>query len=226
MKIVANKKYFEVRPMIIVFTGAKGSGKDTCAYSLRKYLALCQYTTVGDPIKSKSVNFADKLREVCSDLFGMTHSQMIDPAQKEVPLDHWPFQTPRYILQRFATEGTRSCWPDMWVHHWQQRASLELRLGSIVVVTDLRFPNERVAIEKLAMEEQVPFVIINVVRPSLGKSTDTHESEAYIGHLGHHVELLNGGNIQSLCAKTPKAVAKALKVYDADMKAQQNTPDK
>ncbi len=204
-------KLFKVEPMIIVFGGKKGAGKDTCADILRRYISKCQYNKQGKIVETVSINFADKLREVCADLFGMSLTQMIDPKLKETTLTTWPYQTPRHILQQFATEGIRGHWPDMWVRHWSNRTVLELRLGNIVIATDMRFPNERAAIQKLALSEGVPFVVINVERPSLSEQIDTHVSEMSAGRLGHHVEIINDGSIKELDNWVPLAVATALR---------------
>lgn len=213
---------FRVEPMIIAFGGKKFSGKDSCMRAIRDYIESNQKQVYSGAIHVVQINFADKLREVCSDLFGMTFEQMTDPVLKETVLKTWPWQTPRHILQQFASEGIRGQWPDMWVRHWVMRSRLELILGNIVVATDMRFPNERKWIAQLALEENVPFAIINVERPSLDNQIDTHVSEMAAGRLDHHVEIINNGSIEDLKGKVPLAVAAALKHYRSDMREKEN----
>ena len=221
--MVQEVKLFKIESIIVAFGGKRGAGKDTCADILKRHILKCQYNKKGKVVETTAVNFADKLREVCADLFGMTLTQMVDPKLKETTLTTWPYQTPRHILQQFASEGIRGHWPDMWVRHWSARAKLELLCGDIVIATDLRFPNEREEIENLASQVGVPFVVINVERPSLNDQIDTHVSEMAAGRLGHHIEIVNDGDIEGLNKKVPYAVAEALRHYRSDMRRERET---
>lgn len=58
---------------VIAILGHAGAGKDTAGKM------LCE---MGDGV---TIAFADKLKQICGDLFGLTQEQMYDPAGKEAP---------------------------------------------------------------------------------------------------------------------------------------------
>jgi hypothetical protein len=94
---------------LVGLTGAKGSGKSTVAEILRRAYGF------------KVMAFADPLRMVCSTAFGLDSTHYDDRDIKEKPLDRWPYESPRQILQKVGTELFRHHYPGVWVNQMIQR---------------------------------------------------------------------------------------------------------
>ena len=176
---------------IIAFTGKRGSGKDTCAEHLINLYQSEQWSAI------QRINFSDRLKSTVREIFGFTHAQLNDPILKNKVVDCWPFQSPRTVMQKFATEGVRTIWPDLWVQCWLRDVKSVLKLNWSVVVTDLRFPNEREMLNEVAAGAGAQLLVVHVERPSV-KVTDNHESEIHAGRLSHNVVIVNDGDIEDL----------------------------
>lgn len=130
-----------MKPKIYAFIGVIGSGKD---YRMSKL----QNVTV--------VNFKDPLVSVCNivagvnqeyedfkyNVLGITSREDTDKLLKEHP----GLITGRVFMQRFATEGLRSLFPNIWVELFLKRIS---ETEGNIACGDLRFPNELMAIIQL-----------------------------------------------------------------------------
>lgn len=164
---------------IIAFAGRKGVGKNTAAECVRVHL--------GTGIKE--VAFADSLKELCSDVFGIPASVLRGPSElrdSHILGDHWveaakttavrkiehfltslgyhhhdyyqnildavrqvtPQWTARQVLQFIGTDLLRDkVDKDIWVNAGLARAQhLLTTSASLVVITDVRFPNELLAL--------------------------------------------------------------------------------
>lgn len=122
--------------MIIGITGGIGSGKSTVAGILR------------DDYGFLSIEFSDKLKQVCADVFGPIG---VDPIhffgtqdQKNAPLlgMHAPdgsVLTGRRILEHVGTEGFRGIFPHTWTDYVFSIIDVK---GGDWVIPGLRFPNE------------------------------------------------------------------------------------
>lgn len=175
------------RGKVIAFTGYKGSGKDTAADLLMEFIGD---QLAKDRLGIKKLGFAYKLKETIGDLFNLTQAELYDPALKEVILDRWPHQTPREIMQTFATEGVRKLWPDLWVECWAREIEVYLAGGDWIVLTDLRFPNEYA---KIMTEDSV---IIRVHRD--GYEGDGHESESHYDTFSSDYDIHNNSDLEEL----------------------------
>lgn len=107
------------------------SGKDTTAnYLVREY-------------GFKRIGFADSLKEACRHIFGFTDEQLFGKL-KEVIDPYWGF-TPRYAMQKVGTECMRDNFDkEIWIK------SVEKKIldGENWVITDVRFPNEALAVQR------------------------------------------------------------------------------
>lgn len=164
---------------IIAFAGRKGVGKNTAAECVRVHL--------GNEVKE--VAFADSLKELCSDVFGIPASVLRGPSSlrdSHVLGDLWgeaakttavrkiehflaslgyphhdyyqnildavrqitPQWTARQVLQFIGTDLLRDkVDKDIWVNAGLKRAQhLLTTSASLVVITDVRFPNELLAL--------------------------------------------------------------------------------
>lgn len=159
--------------MIIGITGYKGHGKDTAAkaFITRNY---------------RQDMFAYSLKEACKLIFNLTDEEINDRVLKEQKLDRWPYLSPRQILQFVGTDMFRGAFPGVWVNSLMGRI-----VDDKVVVTDVRFPDEAVALKERGAK------LIRIVRPELVPS-DPHESERYIMEIPVDVEIINNGTVEDL----------------------------
>lgn len=168
---------------ILGLAGRKGSGKDTAAAAL-----------LGAPYNAIRVAFADKVKEIARDLYGLTEAQLFGDL-KEVRDPRYGL-TPRFILQRLGTEVARSIYPDTWVRYLME-VEIPRRVPHLgfAVVTDVRFPNEVRAIHDAGG------LVFRIDRPSLGPPADVHASEVEIERLMVDRVIVNDGTVEDLHAK-------------------------
>jgi hypothetical protein len=130
--------------MIIGIAGFQGSGKDTIADYLCNIYGF------------KRDSFAATLKDAVAAVFGWDR-ELLEGRTRESrawreTVDPWwanrlnmPDLTPRLVLQKWGTEVARKSWhDDTWI------ASLENKLSKAhndIVITDVRFPNEILAIK-------------------------------------------------------------------------------
>jgi hypothetical protein len=163
---------------LIVFTGHKGSGKDTCGDFIVKERGY------------KKINFADPLKKITEILFGLPRSYWYDPVPKEKVVKQWPYQSPRTILQLCGTECFRNSWPDIWIQNWIRSVDNSPN----VVTCDCRFLNEAKAVKSKGG------TLVRVVRPSQTRQ-DTHSSETEQDSIKVDYTIVNDGSIQDLYDK-------------------------
>ncbi|MEB3059338.1 hypothetical protein, partial [Parvimonas sp. D9] len=126
---------------VLVFTGPKGSGKDTaCANPLLERARLRRLRFPQERPLFERVPFAGAIKQSCSILYGLTEEEMEDSILKEKTLSRWPWQPPRKLLQDDANAKREQYDGYFHVRAWL-RAVAKSR-AHCIVVTDLRFPEE------------------------------------------------------------------------------------
>lgn len=108
-------------------------GKDTAAeYLEKKY-----------PGKVKRVAFADKLKKICMDLFGLTHEQCYGPQSIKEKTDPRYNLSPREIMMGVG-EKMREIFPNIWVDtvFYTTIPEWEKEGYDCFVISDVRYPNE------------------------------------------------------------------------------------
>ena len=188
--------------MIILVAGKAGSGKD----SISQYLV--------DNYGFKHDSLAAPLKRLVSDVFDIPlhilnpHNPK-DRQVREEELKSWPGWTPRKLLQFVGTELFRTnIADDIWVR------SLWLRINKNptenVTVSDVRFPNEREYLVKMAPQN---VYTIRVERPGCDGSTSggikTHASEAF--EIEADFVIKNDSTLQDLYAKVDE-ILKSLNI--------------
>ena len=173
------------KPFIIGFSGRKGSGKNTCADVIQNYIIENYPDYLKNPsrLATKIYAFADAMKKVCHQFFGLTYEQCYGTNdQKNSPTlvkwENFPvkylvpheqeFMTSRELLQFFGTDIIRKMYDDAHVmalfhdiiDHDNPRFAL---------INDARFSNEISAIKRQGGK------IIRLTRAPF--SNDTHPSE-------------------------------------------------
>ncbi len=169
---------------IIALTGKKRHGKSTAAKALVKR----GFTLV---------NFADPVRRVCHEVYGLTYEEMDEDHLKEKPLDRWPYRSPREIMQKVGTEMFRTYLPATWTEKFK-RTVRELRVQGQpnIVCGDLRFLNEDVM-----LTHELDATTVRIIDPRRPVSTDTHASELEMDQIVTRLTFLNDSSIEALEAK-------------------------
>ena len=163
---------------LIGFTGEAGAGKDTAAAGL---IADKEYI---------KIPFADPIKQGINAMTGWDMSQWSDREWKEA-IDPELGISPRHMAQTLGTQWGRNLInEDLWV-----KLTLRKAEGKNVVITDVRFDNEAIAIKEAGG------YIIKVHRPNNPFCIGTeHESEkgvspeyvdAYVYNIGSASNLIS-----------------------------------
>lgn len=168
-----------MRPPIIGLVGRKRAGKDSVADILVHHYGY------------NRIAFADKVRDVCKIVFELTDDQLTIDEFKEQPIEHWPFETPRALMQKVGTECFRTVWPDVWLE--AVKREIDKNPEERIVITDVRFENE------LLVSRARGGVNIRIdAAERLGPASDTHASEALADQLLVQHTIDNNGDIHNL----------------------------
>ena len=167
--------------LLVGLAGPKGCGKSTVAAAL---VELGRYHLGAQGLGTASIcvrqRFAGPLKDMLRTL-GLTDAQ-VDGDEKETPSELLCGAAPRYAMQTLGTDwGRRLLGENLWVNATMLRVDADLDLGHVVVIDDLRFDNEALAIRERGG------LIIQLQRPSVSY-TGEHASEVGVsGHLVDHI---------------------------------------
>lgn len=199
----------EKRYNLIGFAGRARSGKTTLCKFLRKeknakivtiasylkklcceILSMDMYTLLEYKDNNTELNFAfnDTAYKVLNDKTGIS----LDTLHQE--LDNVIIHTVREMLQVIGTNVIRKYNPDWHVNQMKEEI-LSYDENTMVVIDDVRFPNERQTIEMLGG------IVLFIIRPSFDYISN-HESETslkWYNFSGTHI-ILNYTNIYALFA--------------------------
>lgn len=167
--------------LVIGFGCTAQVGKDTAAeYLEKKY-----------PGRVKRVAFADKLKVVAMELFGLSWEQCYGSQQVKEAVDPRYGMTPREILQGIG-EKMRQVYPDIWIDTVFNTTIPEFQKQGFdcFVISDVRYPNEGNKIHNIGGK------VVRVVRTGSGVTVGTgHSSETSMqDYKGFDFVLENNGS--------------------------------
>ncbi len=179
--------------MIIVgISGKAGSGKDT----------------IGDHLVENygfgKDGLSYPLKRTVQDIFSLEHDQMYDRVLREQPLENWPGWTTRKLLQYVATELFRDKIDEnVWLKSLCTR--LDKNPGSWVI-TDVRFPNERVFFKNLYGDNFIGIRVERDGHEGAPSGISGHASEKYSVESDYVIN--NDGNLSGLYFKVDEIMMK------------------
>lgn len=159
---------------IIAIMGVAGSGKTVVARRLENY-------------GFQRTRFAAPIKVMLKAGLGLTDAQL-DGDEKTHPIHDLGGASARTMMQTLGTEwGRRLIHPDLWANVWKRHVA---QMDGLVVVDDLRFPNEAKAIREMGG------VIWRVYRPGL--VTMDHASERSQKNIDEDLLLNNATSLPDL----------------------------
>lgn len=162
---------------IIGLSGYKGVGKTTAAVQLMK-------------IGYTRIRFAQGLKSMLAAL-GLTEAQL-DGNFKETPSPLLDGKTPRYAMQTLGAEwGRDMISPNLWTNDWKRRVK-ETPDHIPIVVDDLRYPNEQLALREFGG------TILMIERDGC---VPTNHSSEDLGHIDPDRRLINNGRVEDFLAE-------------------------
>lgn len=169
--------------LVVGIVGPAGSGKTVVAKRLESH----GFTRM---------RFAHQIKAMLKVGLGLTDAQL-DGDEKMVPLAEFGGCTPRHIMQTLGTDwGRRMVDGDIWTNAWRRAAA---KVEGPLVVDDVRFPNEAVAVRAAGG------VLWRVVRPGL--AVGEHLSERLLDSIECDRVIVNDVSLTDLIAKADAALA-------------------
>lgn len=160
--------------MIIAFTGQPGAGKTTAAQIIQAELGK----------RAVIISFADPVYRILETIYTGAFSSVINGQSKSEIKNFLPDMygnTPRDLLRLIGDFGRSKIHADVWVDIAMKEID-KCRDRAVVVIDDLRFPNELYALMDRGAK------IREIVRPGIGRS-DHFSDNALTGH--QHQQILN-----------------------------------
>ncbi len=204
-------------PPLVGLIGRAQSGKDTLADFLVANHGY-QKAACADPLRAALLGLDPIVaNRNALDEFGFLNTQ---PMRYSEALDWYGYEEAkrrfpevRRVLQRFGTEAIRALDSEFWVNQAKKR--IENRTTPLVF-TDVRFPNEVIAIVEAGG------ILVKVERPStapgsnntlLSGSNATHSSETSLDNWGTEMLVVNDGSLADLEFSAQTVAAFAYSVF-------------
>ena len=178
---------------IIAFTGFARSGKTTACEYLQQ---LLDETYDFNTFISQRYSFAAPLRSIASQLYPTV--DFYDPKKKEV-VNEDIGKSPRQVLQLLGTDVARKIYTKTWTDmaKWQILSAKDSDLEQVILIDDMRFPNEYEVLEELDREyDHISFFPCAVSRSEVhpDMSGELHPSESMILEVCRNPIIMIGNN--------------------------------
>ena len=176
--------------VVALYSPAPQSGKTTVADALEHAYCNVVRVSFASPLKAM---LSAMLKEAGAGRVSI--QEMIYGGLKEKPVGILQNKSPRHALQTLGTEwGRNLIGPNLWVDLCIRKIKKSVQEGGLVVVDDMRFPNEYHALREYGA------YMVKVVRPQriVPLSSIHHPSEG-----GLHMEyfnhvIINDGSLEQL----------------------------
>ncbi len=182
----------------VAFMGRARSGKDTAGAFLMgrhgyKRLALA------DPLKVMALDIDPVIPTGHGGTDPVRLSLLVRDVGWEYAKTHFP--EVRRILQNVG-QANRDRDPDYWLRFLMTQIDGARGFGYNVVVTDVRYPNEAVALREIG------FKLIRIERPAMQRvSVPQHISETALDDFAPHVHLINDSTPEALAEQLDRHLA-------------------
>lgn len=162
---------------IIGVSGKKRSGKDTFFQMLEKHSDVPVYRLA----------FADTLKQEIYEYILKPNGLELDMMSNEATKEQF-----RTLLQWWGTEFRRRLFrDDYWLAKLSEQLSQYENQDAIVMITDVRFPNEFQYIKSIGG------LMVRITRPNMPSSGDVHVSETALDdELGFDTFIENNGSLE------------------------------
>ena len=186
------------KQVIALYSPAPQSGKSTVAEMIRSVLwsnnKSCIVYSFASPIK--------KMLYILLEELGIKDAEdRVYGNKKEEPIKLLGSKNPRYIMQTLGTEWGRQLIHDrLWINIMINK--IKESPNHTIIIDDMRFPNEKAALEALdALCINVFFY--KIIRPG-SDYTPNHASEGSMDDLLFDEVIINDGSISDLRKKVEK----------------------
>lgn len=183
--------------LIALYSSTSGCGKSGVADTLVEAYGFHR-VKMAKTLKSMIITMLHDLGIPTSEI-----PRYIEGDLKEVPIPQLGV-SPRYLFETLGTKwGREIIHPDLWAKIGANRAKALMDVGQSVVVDDMRFPNEFVALEALGG------IMVRVSRPGFVAKPGSI-SEGLLDDTFFDFELINGGTLADLAMGTHTLLEDAL----------------
>jgi hypothetical protein len=176
------------QPIVVAFTGKRGSGKSEAVKVLI------------DKLDFHELKFADPLKNMLRAMYRTcgvddeTIERKIEGDLKEEPCDWLMGKTPRYAMQTLGTEWRDLINQDLWSNMFT-KAVQSGNLGDRIACSDYRFLHEGKTLDNL---DAIKYRITRPTADAVNDGASAHISETSINEVPTDLDIENDGTIQDL----------------------------
>lgn len=165
-------------PTHILLLGHRaGMGKDVCCDILETIFQ-------SERITYTRQSFADKLKRIVADKYGLEYSRMNDQAYKDLKPPHLNGRTVRDVLIHEGNQS-REVWLPVWA--WATYKNIFESETKVGIISDFRFPNEyndfNSLFEKYANDKSIETVCPKLVKILVDRPSQPYNDDGADGEL-------------------------------------------
>lgn len=176
------------KPVVVAFTGKRGSGKSVAVQALTEELGFVELK-FADPLK----NMIRAMYRTCG-VDDATIERKIEGDLKEEPCEWLQGKTPRYAMQTLGTEWRNLIAEDLWASMFK-KAVESGNLGDRIACSDYRFPKEGAVLDELGA---IKYRVTRTTADAASDEASQHVSETLIDEISTDLDIDNDGSIADL----------------------------